>query len=966
MSCWLLSLLAGLALTGQSLPYFCSEPLQTSPSDELRCLFIDRRGMMWIGTDAGLKSYDGYALRPVSADAAGALPSSTVLSITDDPDDNLWVGTRSGLARLDRRHGTGRSWSAPDFSEESIYTLFTASDGTVWIGTDAGLSRYNAAEDGFTTYDAGNSWLLAPDGSRSRPEPFSVKSIVETPDGDLFIGTWSSGLLRFDPKGDTFVAYPAFNAAGSAFSLLLDSRGRLWIGTWGQGLFLIENPLDGPAAEIRCIVPARGNIRNFTRLVEDVAAGVVWAGDIDGICLFDMDRPDAGFRACRDTGGTLRHPLRYCSDIVADPWGNVWLGMLYDGVFHVHTQTSPFHTEQLLTPDSDHPRSSVSALFTADGRQLWLGLLPYGLALQDRESGRTWYNRSIPGFAGIPEEVFRASVSAITRRPGGEIWIGTKGDGLLVSVPGRPAVRLTQDRADFLAEDYITALYADRDGYTWVGQRSGLGLVAPDGSGQLLSIRVNGRDLSHCEVNGIVQDRRGTYWICTEDQGILRIDGRPQDPRDFQFFQYDRDNGRFVQDQATACLEGYDGTLWAISNGGGLSRLDRFRDRFEPVGSLYRIPDARILAINEDPGHNLWLTTDAALIRFRPSPGTDESQVRRFSREDGLGDILFSPNATFRYADELFFGSRNGYFVYGGRPEASDAKPLRIAVTGLSVDGVPYSALPPAQRTAVSELTPMFTRRIDIPATAREFTLDFSLLSHLQQHQTGYAYRLDGYDRDWHYLDDGHSATYQNLPPGTYQFELRASSQGGRWQEMGYPVTIQVASPGYATWWARLLYVLLAGLVILLAVLGYRGYVKSRQAAGKGASAPQPGDPAGIPAGDGSAPEPSPEAAFLQRATDCVLAHLEDGNYDREAFARDMFMSSSSLYNKLRAATGQNISGFVNGIRLREACRIAREHKGIRITELAERVGYNSARYFSMCFKKEFGIPPKEYLDQLP
>ena len=170
-ACWLFSLLAGLVLNGQSLPFFCSEPLQTSPSDELRCLFIDRRGMMWIGTDAGLKSYDGYALRPVSADAAGALPSTTVLSITDDPDDNLWVGTRSGLARLDRRHGTSRTWSAPDFSEEEIYTLFTASDGTVWIGTDEGLSRYNAAEDCFTTYDAGNSWLLAPDGSRSRPAP---------------------------------------------------------------------------------------------------------------------------------------------------------------------------------------------------------------------------------------------------------------------------------------------------------------------------------------------------------------------------------------------------------------------------------------------------------------------------------------------------------------------------------------------------------------------------------------------------------------------------------------------------------------------------------------------------------------------------------------------------------------------------------------------------------------------------
>ena len=108
----------------------------------------------------------------------------------------------------------------------------------------------------------------------------------------------------------------------------------------------------------------------------------------------------------------------------------------------------------------------------------------------------------------------------------------------------------------------------------------------------------------------------------------------------------------------------------------------------------------------------------------------------------------------------------------------------------------------------------------------------------------------------------------------------------------------------------------------------------------------------------------SPEDRFLERAVRCVLNHLEDGAYDRESFARDMYMSSSSLYNKLRASTGQNISGFVNSIRLKEACRIAREQKGISIAELSERVGYNSPRYFAMCFKKEFGKAPKEFLDQ--
>ena len=1337
---WLISILAGLVLSGQSLPFFCSELLRTSPSDELRCLYADHRGMLWIGTNSGLKSYDGYNLQtvPITPDGTGTLPSKTILSITEDPDDNLWLGTRNGLVRLDRKNGLSVAFHLDGPAQENIYTLYTASDGTVWIGTDGGLTRYEADTGRFTTYGADNAWVILPDGTRTRPETYGVKSIVETPDGDLFIGTWSSGLLRFDPKEATFRAYPAFNPAGSAFALMLDSRERLWIGTWGQGLFILDQPFDEEASQIRCIVPAAAGQRNFTRIVEDTCGGVVWAGDIDGICLFDLERPEAGFRSCLYTGDPHQRALRYCSDIVADRWGNVWLGMLYDGIFHVNTQNSPFQTFPFSSPGSENPRSSVSAIFTEDGERLWMGLLPFGIALQDRTSGKTLFNRQIPGFAQIRDEVFRASVSAIIHRPNGEIWIGTKGNGIIVSAPDGKASLLTGEQADFLNEDYVNALYCDRYGYTWVGQRAGLALVAPDGSGQFLSMRVDGKDLSRSEVHGIIQDREGSYWISTENQGILRIEGKPKSPRDLQIFQYSRDNGNYVLNGATACFEDHGGTLWAISNGGGLARLNRLTNRFEDVTQQFRIDRDRIIAINEDLDDCLWLTVDDALIRLKPSD-QGESLIRWYSREDGLGEILFSPNAIYRFGNELFFGSRNGYFTYTRRDPAEDGKPLRLSITDLSVDGVSYAALPPELKAAVSDKYPMFAREINIPASVREFRLDFSLLSHMGSRQNSYAYLLGGYDRDWHYLNRGHSATYQNLPAGTYQFRLKAAGPDGRWQEMGYPVTFRIQPPWYATWWAKLLYLLsAAGLIAFLAhrynqrlrsrhyrqmnavltnithelltplavisgsveeirkedptfreqysaidnnisrisrllrqileirksdagklklqvsegdlaafirqecrnilpmavqrnitlqtpgdgqaldawfdrdkldkifynlvsnaikynreggrvgvalredgpdavltvsdngigipkakmkdlysrfldgdyrktnetgtglglaltrelVRLHHGSIHCESEEGKGTSFtvrlpvrrkayseaetdPSPAPP--VPASS-SGPEPaqpehtgddgyeyamlivedntellelmgrtlsrrfrvwkahngiqalsiirkeeldivisdvmmpqmggleltrqikesedysqlpvilltarteesdrtaayvsgadeyltkpfslealelrvdnilknrervrrrfcrqtsfkvedqhysSPDGTFVQRAMDCVINHLTDADYDRESFAADMCISSSSLYNKLRAITGQNISGFINSIRLKEACRIAQEEPGIQISELADRVGYNSPRYFTMCFKKEFGIPPKEYLGGL-
>ena len=107
----------------------------------------------------------------------------------------------------------------------------------------------------------------------------------------------------------------------------------------------------------------------------------------------------------------------------------------------------------------------------------------------------------------------------------------------------------------------------------------------------------------------------------------------------------------------------------------------------------------------------------------------------------------------------------------------------------------------------------------------------------------------------------------------------------------------------------------------------------------------------------------SPDEVFIQRCVDIVRQHLDDSDFDREQFAAAMCVSSSTLYNKLRALTGQNVTGFINSIRLKEACRILCQQPDIRISELAMTVGFNTPKYFTKCFKKEFGLLPKEFVE---
>ena len=104
---------------------------------------------------------------------------------------------------------------------------------------------------------------------------------------------------------------------------------------------------------------------------------------------------------------------------------------------------------------------------------------------------------------------------------------------------------------------------------------------------------------------------------------------------------------------------------------------------------------------------------------------------------------------------------------------------------------------------------------------------------------------------------------------------------------------------------------------------------------------------------------------FMQRAIDCVNRHLEDCDFGQLQFVDEMGTSKSTLYRKLKSLTGLNTSAFINNIRLKAACRIM-EEKGrvVRISDLAYAVGFNDPKYFSSCFKKEFGMLPTEYLER--
>lgn len=320
----------------ETFPYRSIASFNISPASESYCMMFDSEGMMWVGTNSGLKSYDGYTVKSYKSNALspGILPNNDIRSMAEDHEHNLWLGTRNGLVKINRKTGVFKTYFLPSEDQRIIYHLFVSRDGTLWVGTDGGLSYFNPENESFYTYTSRNAWLINENGKKQRLNSFSVKCVAEDKNGDLLIGTWSSGLMRLKRGSNVFRSYPKLNDRNSAYSLFFDKNHHLWVGTWGYGVLCISNPDNLKNPQYHQYPYATNNFDIFYKFVEDPITNTLWACTREGICYLDEDQPQAGWSKYTQIGNNR---LIYCNDISTDGAGNIWLCTQNDGVLQITT-----------------------------------------------------------------------------------------------------------------------------------------------------------------------------------------------------------------------------------------------------------------------------------------------------------------------------------------------------------------------------------------------------------------------------------------------------------------------------------------------------------------------------------------------------------------------------------------------------------------------------------------------------
>jgi len=509
--------------------------------DIVNALATTADGTLWVGTARGrLLRIDGGRVSAVEI----PLPGKPITALAASG-DSVWIGTSAGLARY-RNGKLDPSWtSANAFSGNTVVTLATDGDDALLVGTASGLDRVSGLTGASGAPSAGRAAAgPSPTTPAARVEHIAglpvdqVTALRRDRDGNLWVGTYSSGLFRI--AGGEVTAYGIANGLlnPTVRAIFEDDERSLWIGTNGgveqlrAGAFVTWNEREGlPDAVARVIFEDRD--------------GVLWAGTANAVSRWN----GSAFARVSDPRLTGILSIAQSHD------GALWFGTS-KGVYKVAGKT----TTQFTSADG-LSNNTVRAVHE-DGRgDLWIAT-DSGLN-RIRPSGNV---ESFAGRAGLGNDY----AMAIAETPGGRLWVATGGG--LAEYDGNRFILHSAPRE--LPSNRLFALAAESDGTVWI-TTDGDGLVRyRNGRSTAITMRDG---LPTDKILSLVDDGNGNLWFGTV-RGAVRAskrdlnavaDGTLQRIATTLFDENDGLGSRQCNGIANpAALRSRDGRIWFVTANG--------------------------------------------------------------------------------------------------------------------------------------------------------------------------------------------------------------------------------------------------------------------------------------------------------------------------------------------------------------------------------------------------------------
>ncbi len=485
----------------------------------------DTNRSIWVGSGSGLHRIDPDGTKALYTTADG-LPGDFIMALREDHQGILWAGTRGGLARLDFPLGPHqkpeiRAYTVADgLPGKRVESLLVASDGTLWIGTTLGLAELSlpaAERPEFQTYSLAQG-LSA----------ISVGPLAEDRDGNLWIGTYGSGVMKIARSG--FTTFTDAEGISNVAAILESRRDELvFVSRPSDGLRLVH--FDG--RRFVTIQPRWPTAMSLgwgeNQIITQDSKGDWWIATGKGVFRFDhVDHVEqlSGATPRAIYGGANGLLGDNVFRVFADSHDNIWIGTIGSGQDGFARWNRADGTITKFSKADGFPVDPIPTAFAEDrAGGIWIGLF-HGGRLAVYRNGRFTVMRPSEGVPAYLHTLFVDS--------SGRLWIGTNVGLFRIEDPtsGQPQLRRYQ-RADGLASDDILAITEDRWRHIYLATGRGIDRFEPQPDGLGLIRHYTSADgIAPGELNLAFRDRRGVLWFNTAlgvSQFVPGMD-RPKQP----------------------------------------------------------------------------------------------------------------------------------------------------------------------------------------------------------------------------------------------------------------------------------------------------------------------------------------------------------------------------------------------------------------------------------------------------
>lgn len=651
----------------------------------------------------------------------------------------------------------------------------------------------------------------------------TIHGITKDKHGFMWFGTWS-GLCRYDGYNIRVYRYDAQNPRSlinnRVHNILTDNKGDLWISTFDeQYLCRYRYETDDferlPITDCPPEMLEKISRRNHRLQVNFSYQQTRWHLDNLSTTLVETHLPSGKQKTYTvDEGNPWSINDAYVSDIFLDDQQVIWLGTYSNGINRSYLDASPFHYLY-------HEPNNVNSLI---------------------------------------ENIVRS----ITEDKDGNIWVGTRSKGVtLVKKDGQyQHFQHHPEAAHSIQNNYIKKVFCDSEGYVWIGSQSGLDRYNPRHE---IIERIGDSSALNTGVYGMAEDSDGDIWLATWN-GISKFNRRNQ-----KIETFDLSNVLTEQHVWTIFIDSK-GQIWAGTEGAGIFIFSESRDgQLQFIRRLHHgnrtaisLSDNRIYGIFEDNENRIWIGTGNGLDCYTPQADsvkqlsqlgdlwpkgtiagiTEDNNgfiwashkqgisridkntldIRTFSKQDGLQSNEFADGAVYRSleANRLYFGGNKGINHFCPDSIRTNKTAPKVVLTELRILNQPVEVNQQVNGRVVLEKPLYLSPSIALTYEDKSISIEFAALHFVNPAGNQYAYMLEGFDKDWIYVDaKKRVASYSNLAPGDYTFKVKASNSDGVWATVPTELSISVAPAFWASTGAYILYIL----IFLLLLYAFYYYI---------------------------------------------------------------------------------------------------------------------------------------------